>query len=400
MIGFMITNPIFAHFSHTYRPTYLMCVGLSLWSFATIASAIAPNFYFLAFCRMVTGAGEASFAGLAPTYIHDNAPTESRTKWLSLFYAAIPVGGAFGYAISGIISQYWDWYAVFYLEGILMLPLAILCVYMPINLDDDNSADQVGEDGLEDSAESSKLLPQDTPQVDTSIRGSLEGLANSPVYLLCVFGYAAYTFVIGAFAFWCPSYLEERFDLDKTTSNSVFGSITALAGLFGTSFGGWFLDRALKSLPSGARDDPSVGLKVSMVAVLIALPISVAVFYAPDAAMFFLAMGFAEFLMFSVTGPINGAILSSVPAHLRSFGMGSSNMLIHLFGDLPSPIIVGALSDSTGDKSLSLAICAMWNIWTVLLWWFASRLHRQRQNKGHDENAWAAEQGDHYETHS
>eukprot|EP00002_Diphylleia_rotans_P004425 TRINITY_DN1326_c0_g1_i2.p2 TRINITY_DN1326_c0_g1~~TRINITY_DN1326_c0_g1_i2.p2 ORF type:complete len:283 (+),score=51.86 TRINITY_DN1326_c0_g1_i2:68-916(+) len=117
MVGFMITNPIFAHLSYKYQPTNLMFIGLLVWSIATVASVWASSFHMLAFCRMVTGIGEASFAGLAPTYIDDHAPIESRTKWLSLFYSAIPLGGALGYIASGFISEYWKWRGVFYIEG-------------------------------------------------------------------------------------------------------------------------------------------------------------------------------------------------------------------------------------------------------------------------------------------
>jgi hypothetical protein len=45
-------------------------------------------------------------------------------------------------------------------------------------------------------------------------------------------------------------------------------------------------------------------------------------------------------------------------------------MSYHLFGDFPSPIVIGALSTSIGIFWAMLVGCA-WLIWAVLLWNFA-----------------------------
>eukprot|EP00002_Diphylleia_rotans_P004426 TRINITY_DN1326_c0_g1_i3.p1 TRINITY_DN1326_c0_g1~~TRINITY_DN1326_c0_g1_i3.p1 ORF type:complete len:412 (+),score=61.04 TRINITY_DN1326_c0_g1_i3:68-1303(+) len=264
MVGFMITNPIFAHLSYKYQPTNLMFIGLLVWSIATVASVWASSFHMLAFCRMVTGIGEASFAGLAPTYIDDHAPIESRTKWLSLFYSAIPLGGALGYIASGFISEYWKWRGVFYIEGFMMLPLALLCLWLP-------KSPSVGSIKsmlcLETSTRDVDVFPvpnaREVTEVDVSVSTSLWVLLRSPIYVSIVLGYASYTFVIGAFAFWCPAYLEERFHLSKSEANTAFGAVTAVAGLFGTSFGGWFLDYLMSRLPTDGDDASRIGLKVS-----------------------------------------------------------------------------------------------------------------------------------------
>ena len=55
----------------------------------------------------------------------------------------------------------------------------------------------------------------------------------------------------------------------------------------------------------------------------------------------------AMFLLFLSTGPVNTLILETVPVHLRASAMAVSIFMIHLFGDLWSPKIVGHLSDAT-----------------------------------------------------
>jgi hypothetical protein len=61
----------------------------------------------------------------------------------------------------------------------------------------------------------------------------------------------------------------------------------------------------------------------------------------------------AELLMFASTGPVNTVIVSVVPPAIRSSAMALSIFAIHFFGDVPSPALVGWLSDRT---SLDLAV--------------------------------------------
>ena len=56
------------------------------------------------------------------------------------------------------------------------------------------------------------------------------------------------------------------------------------------------------------------------------------------------------FLLFLPTGPINTLILESVPVTLRASGMALSIFVIHLFGDMWSPELVGHLSDVLRDQ--------------------------------------------------
>jgi len=61
------------------------------------------------------------------------------------------------------------------------------------------------------------------------------------------------------------------------------------------------------------------------------------------AAMSLLAV--TMFLLFLSTGPINTLIIESVPVNLRASAMALSIFMIHLFGDMWSPEIVGRLAD-------------------------------------------------------
>ena len=57
----------------------------------------------------------------------------------------------------------------------------------------------------------------------------------------------------------------------------------------------------------------------------------------------------SELAIFAKEGPINSAMLWSVGEDLKPHAMAFSMLLAHLFGDIPSPPILGFLLDTTTD---------------------------------------------------
>src|SRR5438270_232117 len=77
-------------------------------------------------------------------------------------------------------------------------------------------------------------------------------------------------------------------------------------------------------------------------------------------------------LTIASTGPINSAIVNVVSPHMRATAVALSIFTIHLLGDVPSPSLVGAVSDarSLGEAVLiiPLAVLAGGIIWTYAAW--------------------------------
>ncbi len=96
-------------------------------------SGAAPHFWVLILARMLSGVGEASFQTVVPPFIDDNAPSAKRGLWLALFFMAIPVGTAVGYAWGGNIATTLNWRWAFYIEAIPMVPMFALIWFMPYN---------------------------------------------------------------------------------------------------------------------------------------------------------------------------------------------------------------------------------------------------------------------------
>ena len=56
--------------------------------------------------------------------------------------------------------------------------------------------------------------------------------------------------------------------------------------------------------------------------------------------IFFLLLGGGILFLFATTAATNVAVMAAVPAGSRSFAIGLSTIIMHGFGDVPSPTII------------------------------------------------------------
>jgi hypothetical protein len=162
---------------------------------------------------------------------------------------------------------------------------------------------------------------------------------NRP-YRLTVLGYAAYTFALGGLAFWAPAFFERVRGMSKSDATVQFGAIVVVTGFLGTFAGGWAGDFFL-------RRSKEAYLLVSGWATLAAAPAALVGFLSPDRAVYMPAIVLTELLLFASTGPINSAIVNVVAPTERATALALSILGIHLLGDVPSPPLIGAVSDAT-----------------------------------------------------
>jgi len=161
-------------------------------------------------------------------------------------------------------------------------------------------------------------------------------LAANPPYLYATLGMAAVTFSLGGISAWMPAFLQ-RSGFSPSTVGITLGGITAATGLGGTAAGGWLAQIWLR------RNDRALYL-VSAWSALLTVPFGVLCFFGPHATML-PSLGVAMFCIFLGTGPLNAAIVNSVPASVRATAIAVELFLIHALGDTPSPWLIGVVSD-------------------------------------------------------
>jgi hypothetical protein len=153
--------------------------------------------------------------------------------------------------------------------------------------------------------------------------------------------------------------------MSQSEATVQFGAIVVVTGFVGTFAGGWIAD-AWQSRTRAAY------LWVSGWATLAAAPPVLVAIMAPDWAVYMTAIVVAELLLFASTGPINSAIVGTVPPAERGGGMAVSILAIHLLGDVPSPPLIGVISDATSLERAFLIVPVAIAI-GGLVWLYAAR---------------------------
>jgi MFS family permease len=302
------------------------------------------------------GIGEAAYVAIAPALLADCFPRSQRGRVLSVFNMAIPVGAALGYIVGGLMSHHFGWREAFFVAGVPGMLLALLVLRLP----DPPRGSQADEEIVQS--------PSTVPDGAAARYWSL--LRRGP-YMLVVLGYAAYTFALGGLAVWMPYFLEQVHHIPAVQATTSFGAIVVVTGFLGTFLGGWLGDYWIKS-------SRQAYLWMSGWITLLAAPCAFVALTAESPATFYPAIVIAELLLFMSTGPINSAIINLVSPAERATAIALSMFTIHLLGDVPSPTLIGWLSDvsSLGKAVLIVPIAV---VISGILWLISARVARSAE---------------------
>lgn len=340
VVGYFIFSPLFGYLGDRFARPVLMGIGLICWSAATIASGFGFSYLTLLFIRVFVGIGQASFSTISPTYIKDRAPDAAKLNWvLSIFFAAIPVGAALGYAFAGLIAANWNWQMVFILCGIPGLLLAPFMFALK---------EQRGQDTH------IKVAPP--------LIAGLKKIISKPVIVFAIAGYSLQSFALNGVAAFITKYgVELKFEAEQISQ--IFGLILVVTGLVGTLLGGKISTRL-----AGQSASPLKTLFYFCVfSSLLGTPALAAAFLTSSQNCFLIFCFFAQFVIFASTAPINSIIVLSAPSQYSTLTQGLTIAAINLIGGLFGPILVGLVADNYNLASgLQLTAAAL--LLSAIIW--------------------------------
>ncbi|EQC31442.1 hypothetical protein SDRG_11041 [Saprolegnia diclina VS20] len=346
---------IFGYLSMRHRPFTLAAIGLGLWVLALVVCGLAKtagSFYLLLIGRLLSGVGESSFHATTPSFIDEFAPPGKRTLWLGIFYSGMSAGTALGYSYGSLLARTLGWDVAFYLIALIMLPLVYACYAMIPPAFNEPFHDATSRSDV-DSRTLSFSTPLDRPSVvllDTpTVTATTEAWAimSDSVFLTASLGLAAYAFTVAGLGAFAPSIMIGYGLLPEAMASTVFGLVAILSGLIGSPLGGFLLDRSC----AGHDNDDAFRVLAAAKQMVVMMALGVASLFASLATMhttgvFFVCLAFGLLCLFSTQAATTVVILLNVAKARRGFAMGLNTLLLHLFGDVPSPILLGALKDA------------------------------------------------------
>ncbi len=322
MIVYTIASPLMGVLGDRYNRRRLLSFGVALWSVATVGTAFATGYYDMFLWRALLGIGEASYGIIAPSLLADLFPPKYRGRVMGLYFLALPLGGAIGSGIGGYFSSHSDWRHAFWVVGVpgLIAAVAGLCM----------------NDPGRGASEGKPTTKGDRPGLSEYL-----SIFKTPSFVYNTAGQAAVTFALGAYAVWAVTFYQRVQGMDGAKAGVWIGIITATAGLLGILLGTVAADALLRVTKRAYLIWPGV-------AVAIAVPCIVGTILDSNRTASLTFLFVASIMMASVLGPGNTVTANVVPANRRAAGYALCIFLVHLFGDISSPLLIGYVSDLFG----------------------------------------------------
>ena len=323
MIVYTMVSPVMGWFGDRYDRKKLLAAGVGLWSVATVGTSFSRGFYDMFFWRALLGVGEATYGVIAPSLLSDLFPPRNRGRVMGLYFLALPLGGALGMLVGGHVAQVWGWRAVFWVVG---LPGVLVALAGLLILDPGRGA-----------SEGRTTAPTESvPRLAMYLE-----MLRTRTFFYNTAGLAAVTFATGAYAAWGPTFYETVRGMTTSEASQWIGTLVAIAGLVGIIFGTALADLLL-------RFTRRAYLLMAGCAVAFAVLPGWYALIDPNPRSSLMVMFVAMLPMAMVLGPCNTVTANVVPAIHRSSGFALCIFLIHLFGDIASPMLIGAISHFCG----------------------------------------------------
>jgi MFS transporter, Spinster family, sphingosine-1-phosphate transporter len=327
MVVYTLVSPLMGVLGDRYSRKGLLSFGVTLWSVATVGTAFADTFGEMFFWRALLGIGEASYGIIAPALLADLFPPRHRGRVMGVYYLALPVGGAIGYGIGGWFAKHADWRYAFWVVGVPGLLAALMGLIM--------------HDPGRGASEGRATGKEDRPTLTDYV-----SILKTPSFVFNTAGQAAVTFAIGALAVYAATFYQRVRGMDDVQAGVWIGGLTLVAGLLGISLGAWAADVLLKFTRRAYLLWPAF-------AVAVAVPCGTTAILATDRGMSLTLLFVTSVMMASVLGPSNTVTANVVPPNRRAAGYALCIFLVHLFGDISSPLLIGYISRLFGQPFIA-----------------------------------------------
>jgi len=333
----------------------LLASGVAFWSLATALAGVAHVFPELLIFRSLVGVGEAAFMTTAAPMLADFYPIADRNLVFMIFGLCGPLGGALGFVIGAVVGPMYGWRVAFFVCGIpgLVVSLLILTLNDPSRgINDPTSM----KEGLDLQRRKSALA-------------DVVDIFRVPHWRVAVMGMIAVTFTVGGLADWYDAFLLRM--VPGTTVGRVglaLGACTMLGGLVGAPVGARVAQSLSPRWQNAYLRVPA--LFMIPAAVLIGLCVNIT----SSQSLCYLFCLLSWIFFWAHMAPLNVITCNSMPVHLRSRSGGLQVFLTHVLGDVISPPIIGAISDSTGSLQLGMQLCWIMPCVAILAWGIGSFL--------------------------
>jgi MFS transporter, Spinster family, sphingosine-1-phosphate transporter len=325
LLVFAFASAISGPIADRVGPRKVIFAGVTLWSLATIGSALSQSFEALLVCRAIVGVGEGAYGPSANALLCAAAPPEKRGRALGIYNIGMAFGATSGLVLGNALAAKIGWRNVFWIAGgpSILLAASAAFVAAPARLE----------------------RPTKLPA---------RAYLLAPTYLIALAGGILSTFGASALVVWAQSLIVGERHLSPTVANVFMAGVGIVPGIGGVVAGGYLGDALTRRRGRGGHAQ-AIGLSL-----IAAVPFGVASLLITHPATFMALTAITVFLLSVYNGPAAAVIDELGPprfaATLQSFAM----FWIHVLGNAPAGSAVGWIADrSSVAIGLQAAVAAM-----------------------------------------
>lgn len=316
-----------------YSRRWLIVVGVSVWSTATIFAGYASSFGELFLSRVLVGLGEAALAPAAVSMIADLFPPNDRGRPISVYLTGQALAQGLSISITSYLlvaaaagsfawlpslQQLAPWRVAFVCCGALgaVVVLALLTTHEPV-----------------------RRATEPQHRDARSARAAYQFLSrNRRVFVPLYLGFALCFLAAYGAAAWVPTMLRRSYSATTVQIGQWLGPMQMLFSVLGPMTGGLLVDAFAR------RGQPLMKFRVLYLAPLFALPSAFAAFAPGPLSAMLLAASTA--LPIAAAGTTMLASLQSmVPPQMRGIAISISGLVNTVVGATLGPLLIALVTD-------------------------------------------------------
>ncbi|MGU7773822.1 spinster family MFS transporter [Burkholderia sp. MR1-5-21] len=312
----------------------LIAVVFAFWSIMTALCGAATGYLLLLMARAGVSVGEAGAGPSAHSLIADHFTPDRRPWALAVYTSGISLGSLVAALAGGSIAQWLGWRATFFALGASGLLLALMFLFT-----------------VPEAPRTTRV--EDAPSFSETVRF----LVVRPVIWHIAFGIMVAAMLSLSTMQYLTSFFIRSHHMSLSQAVVYVALIGGVAGAIGTHLGGALGNRL-------AKHDVKAATSVVARAYLIALPLFVTGFLAPDPILATAMLMAGTAAQSTYFGPTFAVLHSTVEPRMRGTAVALVLLVANLLGYGLGPPVVGAISDrlskflASGSAS-SQDICSM-----------------------------------------
>ncbi|MBI3439644.1 MAG: MFS transporter [Proteobacteria bacterium] len=328
----------------------IITVGAAVWSFMTAACGLAGSYMQLVIARVGVGIGEAACTPPSQSVLTDYFPSARRATALAIYALGIPIGTMISaYVGSQLVAHGGEWFA--WLEptfralglhnnaegggAVAGWRTVFLALGFPGLI-----AALILKATVREPPRSG--LTSETPSFSATLR-AIGGKAS--FWHIAIAG-ALMSFVGYSTSQFLVSYLVRNYSVSIQQAAGALAIVAGISVAIGTFAGGFVSDRLQRRFPAIAAWLPGAGI-------LVALPVYLFAFAAPNFNTAFMFLLVAPMFHYLYLGPMYAVSQSIVEPRMRATTVAILLLIVNLIGYGLGPPALGALSDFLANRELA-----------------------------------------------